>query len=68
MPNWLKLRAYENSVADSCTSESSKNQHSLLKKKAYGKVFRSADVQKSVREFSYGHDLRQFYFFQAYTP
>ena len=56
--------------ADFCTSEKSKNQPSLLKKKAAGQAFRSAEVQvqKFAGEFSHGLNFNFCFFWPLHMP
>ena len=51
-------RPYKKFLADFYTSESAKNWPPLLQKKANGRAFRSAEVQKFAREFPHGLDFR----------
>ena len=53
------LRSCDNPLVDFYASESSKNQLFLFKKKQDGQAFRSAEGQKSAREFSHDLDLSQ---------
>ena len=56
----LKSRPCENSLADFCTSALLKGLkiNLLYPKKANGRAFRSAEVQKSARELSDGLDTK----------
>jgi len=56
----LKSRPCKDSLADICTSESCKNQPSLIQKKKWSSLqkCRSAEVQESAWEFSHVLDLR----------
>ena len=56
----FRSRPCENSLANYCTSKSSKNKPPLSLNKADGQAFRSVEVQKSARNFSHGLDFSPF--------
>ena len=51
------MRTFSSGFLHFYTSESSKNQSSLVLKGANGQTFRSAEMQKSARSFSNGLNL-----------